>query len=341
MMRRKTFGLVAAAALVIAAAAVGAAIAFSPASSQSAVPAGKEPANLSPTQRATLGVPLPGAREKFAGGREAFLEGIAQSQQAYADLAIPHKTVATAQLQGALSAMRRHDDDNDDVRGRRWEEVGPFTLDVATEATQNNGQPTQWSGRLTAMVADPTCDMRRCRLYVGAAGGGVWRADDALDRNPRWKPLDRGLDTTSIGALLIDPHDRSGRTIYVGTGEPSGSGDSEAGLGLYKSTDRGEHWRLVPGSFPVAKDRGIGEIAVDPLDPNHIFIGTTVARHAGSGVSGGRYTPPGAPTIGLYESTNGGQTFNLRFNLPQDPVDPNTPNGNDFFKGGVTDIEYD
>ena len=191
------------------------------------------------------------------------------------------------------------------------------------------------------MAVDPKCDSHDCRLYVGAAGGGVWRADDALDRNPRWKPLDKGLDTTSIGALLIDPTDKSGRTIYVGTGEPSGSGDSEAGLGLYKSTDRGEHWKLVPGSYAVAKDRGIGEIAVDPKNPRHIFIGTTVARHAGSGVSGGRFTPPGAPTIGLYESTDGGASFQLRFNLPQDPVNPNSPNGSDFFKGGVTDIEYD
>ena len=296
----------------------------------------------------THGIPLPMAREKLARGREASLEiRRGPAQEAYADLAYPHKTIAVAQQQAALAAMRRHDDDDDDDGGGgsgrrpRWGEVGPFTLEVAREATQNNGQPTEWSGRMTAMAVDPRCDEDDCRLYIGAAGGGVWRTDDALGRNPRWKPLDRGLDTTSIGALLIDPHDRSGRTIYVGTGEPSGSGDSEAGLGLYKSTDRGEHWRLVPGSFAVAKDRGIGEIAIDPRNPEHIWIGTTVARHSLSGVSGGRFTPPGAPTIGLYESTDGGESFQLRFNLPQDPVDPNTENGADFFKGGVTDIEYD
>ena len=291
--------------------------------------------------RHASGVPVPVAREKALPGREASREIVSGfAQQAYEDLAYPHKTVATAQLEGALQAMRRHGR-GEDRRSPRWEEVGPFTLDVAREATQNSGLTTQWSGRLTAMVADPKCDSHDCRLYLGAAGGGVWRTDDALDRNPRWKALDKGLDTTSIGALLIDPTDKSGRTIYVGTGEPSGSGDSEAGLGLYKSTDRGEHWKLVPGSYAVAKDRGIGEIAVDPKNPRHIWIGTTVARHAGSGVSGGRFTPPGAPTIGLYESTNGGASFQLRFNLPQDPVNPNSPNGSDFFKGGVTDIEYD
>ena len=339
-MRRKSYALAAAAALVIAAAALGAAVVLSPASSQAAKPA-KELPFLSAAQRATLGVPLPVAREKFAGGREAFLESVAHSQQAYADLAYPHKTVATEQLQVALAAMRRHDDEDDGIRGRRWEEVGPFTLDVATEATQNAGLPTQWSGRQTAIEIDPKCNTRDCRVYIGAAGGGVWRADDALDRSPRWKPLERGLPTTSIGDLAIDPHDKSGKTIYVGTGEPSGSGDSEAGLGLYKSTDRGEHWKLVPGSFAVSKDRGIGEVVIDPKNRKHIWLGTTVARHGLSGTSGGRFTPPGAPTIGLYESTDGGATFQLRFNLPQDPVNPNSATGSDFFKGGVTDIEYD
>ena len=37
----------------------------------------------------------------------------------------------------------------------RWQEVGPFTLNVAREATQNNGLTTQWSGRMTAMAVDP------------------------------------------------------------------------------------------------------------------------------------------------------------------------------------------
>jgi hypothetical protein len=345
-MRRKTLGLVAIAVLAAVVAAVAAAVTLRPsAGGSSAAPTKDALAREALAYRLggqdARGIPAPVAREKTR-GREASREIVAGSaQQAYEDLAYPHKTVATAQLEGALAAMRRHDSDDDDNRGPRWKEVGPFTLDVAQEATQNNGQATQWSGRMTAIAVDPKCDERECRLYAGAAGGGVWRTNNALARHPHWKPLDRGLPTTSIGALLIDPHDKSGKTIYVGTGEPSGSGDSEAGLGLYKSTDRGEHWKLVPGSFPVSKDRGIGEIAIDPLNRKHIFLGTTVARHSLSGVSGGRFTPPGAPTIGLYESTDGGQTFQLRFNLPQDPVDPTSPTGNDFFKGGVTDIEYD
>jgi hypothetical protein len=355
-MRKRTWRLAAAAAAVLSAIAAAGVAGLITGGAESAAPRATKHAAQEALAAALFspgrvrGVPVPVAREKLATGREAVRERfIGASQEAYADLAFPHATVAVEQQQAALAAMRRHDeDDDDDDRGgrggARWEEVGPFTLEVATEATQNAGQPTEWSGRMTAIAVDPRCgrdDDDECRLYIGAAGGGVWRTNDALDRNPRWKPLDRGLPTTSIGSMLIDPHDRSGRTIYVGTGEPNGSSDSEAGLGLYKSTNRGEQWRLVPGSFAVAKDRAIGEIAIDPRDPKHIFIGTAVARHGLSGVSGGRFTPPGAPTIGLYESRDGGETFQLRFNQPQDPVNPNSPTGADFYKGGVTDIEYD
>jgi hypothetical protein len=289
----------------------------------------------------TFGTPLPLAREKLAAGAEAQSEIWAgPAAEAYADQAIPHGTVDFAQVQAALEQAKGFSSRGDSLKAN-WDEVGPFTLDVAREATQTNGIPTQWSGRTPALAVDPSCNRHRCRVYVGAAGGGVWRTDNALSRHPHWRPLTDGLDTTSVGHLLIDPHDRSGKTIYLGTGEPSGSSQSEAGLGLYKSTDRGEHWSLVPGSRAVAKDRGIGEVVVDPRDARHIFIGTTVARHSASGVSGGRYTPPNAPTIGIYESTDGGASFHLVLNRPQDPVNPSSPTGDDFFKGGVTDIEYD
>src|SRR5206468_7029011 len=115
--------------------------------------------------------------------------------------------------------------------------------------------------------------------------------------------------SNAIGSIVFDPNDASGKTLYVGTGEPNGSGDSEAGVGLYKSTDAGKSWTLVSGSTSVATGRSVGAIAIDPANASHIFIGTDVARHGSSSVNGGRFTPPGAPPVGLYESTDGGATF--------------------------------
>src|SRR5207237_8475888 len=104
-----------------------------------------------------------------------------------------------------------------------------------------------------------------------------------------------GITSNAIGSIVFDPNDATGNTLYAGTGEPNGSGDSEAGVGLYKSTDGGSSWSLVSGSTAstapcasgsgtceVATGRSIGAIAIDPANATHIFIVTDVARHGSS-----------------------------------------------------------
>jgi hypothetical protein len=280
-----------------------------------------------------------GNRGSKAGDADA---GLDPAAQAYADQAYPFAGIGIAQTRAASSAAGR-------VRGHgpkhggAWQELGPFTNDVATLGTQTFNRPTQWSGRVTALAVAPSCADKgpRCTLYVAAAGGGIWRTDDALAKAPHWTPVSGDIPSTAIGSLLIDRTDQRGRTIYAGTGEESGSSDSEAGLGLYRSTDGGDHWSLVPGSPAVASNRSIGAISVDPSNPRHIFIGTDVARHGASSVNGGRMTPPNAPKVALYESTDGGATFHEVLSRPSDTPDPASPNGSDFFRGGVTDVQYD
>jgi hypothetical protein len=176
-------------------------------------------------------------------------------------------------------------------------------------------------------------------MWVGAAGGGIFRTANALAATVDWTPSSTGLTSNAIGSLQSDPTDASGDTLYAGTGEPNGSSDSEAGVGLFKSTDGGVTWSLVPGSPAVAHDRSIATIAVDPANAAHVFIGTALARHGSSSANGGRRTPPGAPQLGLYETTNSGTSFTLAFSKPADPTPAAT--GNDFFTGGVNRILLD
>jgi len=226
-------------------------------------------------------------------------------------------------------------------RRNGWEEVGP-TIPFVVDAATYTGRPTTNSGRVTALVVPPVCRKDDCKtLFAGSAGGGIWVTDNALADVPKWHSSNSGIPTNAIGSLYFDPTDSKGRTIYAGTGEPNGSGDSEAGLGLYKSTNLGRTWSLVAGSRAVAKDRSIAAIAVDPADSKHIWIGTAVARHGSSSVNGGRFTPPGAAPVGLYESTDGGTSFHLAFSVTSDPVNPGTANGSDFFRGGVSNIQWD
>jgi hypothetical protein len=72
------------------------------------------------------------------------------------------------------------------------------------------------------MLVDPDCSANKCRVWVGASGGGVWRTDNALSKDPDWKQLGVGdLDQTSVGTLAFDPTDKKGNTIYLGTARPT------------------------------------------------------------------------------------------------------------------------
>ena len=229
----------------------------------------------------------------------------------------------------------------------QWSALGPVTPNVSSFWTQfynpvtRTGPSTQESGRVTALAIDPNCAPGACRMWVAAAGGGIWRTNDALASSVQWIAPSAQLPTNSFGSLY---YDASTDILYAGSGEPNGSSDSEAGLGLFRSTDFGATWTLVPGSFSVGISRSIGSIAIDhSTTPATIYIGTDVARHGSSSVNGGRRTPPNAPSLGVYRSTDGGQTFTLESDLSaKTPPSPNAPStGNDWFQGGINKLEFD
>src|SRR5437763_6060646 len=279
-----------------------------------------------------------------------------RAQENYDNRAYPKKwidaaqQIAAANAANAIAALSP-------ALATSWTEVGPSGVSadalVAGESTAATAG-TIYSGRTTAIAVSPTCTASSCTVFIGAAGGGVWKTTNALAATPTWTPSSNGIPSNAIGSIVFDPNDATGNTLYVGTGEPNGSSDSEAGVGLYKSTNGGSSWSLVAGSTantapcasnaasftcPVATGRSIGAIAVDPANASHILIGTDVARHGSSSVNGGRFTPPGSALIGLYESSDGGATFSPTVILTQDAVNPATPNGGDFFRGGCSDIE--
>jgi transposase-like protein len=278
-------------------------------------------------------------------------------QEIYSNQAYPALTIAPAQRQAAATANARVRGKPAKKKGGGWTLLGPegvpASATVASESTAAT-TGTVFSGRTTALAVSSACTAKKCPMLVGAAGGGVWSTDNAMSKKPKWTPSNGTIPSNAIGSIAYDPNDTTGQTVYVGTGEPNGSSDSEAGVGLYKSMDGGQTWSRVFGSVaptapcaatptsltcPVATNRSIGAIAVDPSDPQHIFIGTDVARHGSSSVNGGRFTPPGAAQVGLYESTDGGASFSPVLILDQDVTDPTSPTGGDFFRGGISNIQ--
>jgi hypothetical protein len=276
------------------------------------------------------------------------------AEEIYSDTAYPATSIAPAQQRGAEKAAKKLAGLNPG-QTTPWQELGPSGVPAsATVAGESTGSSlgTTYSGRTTALAVSPSCTAGSCPMLIGAAGGGVWATSDALASSVSWHSSNTGIPSNAIGSIAFDPSNPS--VVYVGTGEPNGSGDSEAGVGLYKSTDGGSTWTLVSGSTAatapcasnpasltcsVSTGRSIGAIAVDPANPNHILIGTDVARPGSSSANGGRFTPPGSAQVGLYESTDGGASFSPVLILPQDTVNPGSSNGGDFFRGGVSNIQ--
>src|SRR5206468_5723830 len=107
------------------------------------------------------------------------------------------------------------------------------------------------------------------RIWAGAAGGGVWQSDDA---GVTWRTRWNKQDSLNIGALAIDPANPD--VIYCGTGEANLSSDSYGGVGIYKTTDGGNTWKLLAvAADPQDEEQQkesiptrIGVIAIDPFD---------------------------------------------------------------------------
>jgi hypothetical protein len=211
--------------------------------------------------------------------------------------------------------------------GPKWHLYGPRKAAVEPGVLAFSGATNVTASRTVALVADPDCSAHRCRVWAGTSGGGVWRTNNVVAADPRWTQVGpKDLAQNSVGQLVLDPSDRKHDTLYLGTGEGNRcSSGCEAGVGIYKSRDGGEHWtkladRCVSNAtyscVNPGKDaflgRGINGIAIDPTNSRHIIVGSALAVRGLShtiGNGGTTRLEPGANEPGLYESTDGGQTF--------------------------------
>jgi hypothetical protein len=249
---------------------------------------------------------LAGGLSDEEGPRALELEKAESRSDASGALYLPGAAIGRAEMARHLSGHDGHEQ-----MDHRWRSLGPTTATYPV-ATSRTNAPYIASGRITALAIDPRCrkgrgdDDDRCRLFVGAAGGGVWRTSEPFSDAPRWQFVSGSFLTNNIGALTIDPRDPD--TIYAGTGEANASGDSGAGLGLYKSTDGGEHWRRLPSD--LFNDLSISSIALDPTDRRTFYV-SSVYGLRGISATNGSYFPPGAGIPGLYKTSDGGATFTL------------------------------
>ncbi len=71
----------------------------------------------------------------------------------------------------------------------------------------------------------------------------------------------------SVSSVTADPHDSTGRTVYVTVEGFSGNGVSIPHV--YRSTDAGAHWTVVSANLPNAP---ASALAVDPNNANTVYV---------------------------------------------------------------------
>jgi hypothetical protein len=217
------------------------------------------------------------------------------------------------------------------LNGTVWAPIGPSPMN------EGSGED---NGLVTAIAVNPN---NNNVIFLGTAGGGVWRSDDGGNT---WTPVFDQQPVLGIGepgGIAIDPGNTD--TIYVGTSardqaiEPATVDQPTAGL--FKSTDGGASWIQLGSGYPASNTgnawifigQTINVIIVDPADSNVVYLSSSagVYTSANGGQSWTQATgiggdsralvldptsPPGARILyagldgnGVFRSTNGGASF--------------------------------
>jgi photosystem II stability/assembly factor-like uncharacterized protein len=77
-------------------------------------------------------------------------------------------------------------------------------------------------------------------------GGGLWYTNDITAGNATWNKINDFMPNIAITALAQSPVNT--QDMYAGTGEGWGNSDAIRGLGIFKSSDGGTTWNLLPSA---------------------------------------------------------------------------------------------
>jgi len=150
-----------------------------------------------------------------------------------------------------------------------WTPVGngPVVFDNGAYTNTNglaNGL-SKASGRISAYAYDDASGT----LFGSVANGGVWKS---TDRGRHWTSIGDGLPTQIVGGLGFTPAGGAEGTLIALTGDNAFGGNTYPGLGIFWSTDRGQHWTKSTGAD---LDGSMGfRIAVDPGHPSTVYAAT-------------------------------------------------------------------
>jgi hypothetical protein len=165
-----------------------------------------------------------------------------------------------------------------------WTERGPYQDALGPSNGNTRGATgSVTSGRMRAMhvdLADPT----NKTVWVGGVDGGIWKTNDITASPTSWTPINDILGNLAVASIVQDPTDHN--IMYYGTGEKTFNSDAVRGGGIWKSTDHGLSWNLLPSTTGFWN---VSRMAVD--------------------ASGNVYVATIGNSAGILRSTNGGASW--------------------------------
>jgi len=194
--------------------------------------------------------------------------------------------------------------------------------------------PTNMGGRTRVLMFDPN-DGRNMKVWGGSVTGGLW-VNESPFSNGTWRAVNDFWANLSISALAYDPNNT--QTFYAGTGESQTAliiyrESSTRGTGIYKSSDGGESWELMPSTKDWAYVTDI--LVRDEDGQSVIYAGVVSGIYKGTGHQS-------MPSDGLYRSTDGGESWTQVLpniegqDLPYAPSDIETSSDNSRIFVGTT-----
>ena len=149
------------------------------------------------------------------------------------------------------------------------------------------------------------------QTIVAATTGGVYRSVDGGDT---WTLTTAG-DGTALVGVSNNPN-----IVFLAKGNAWGNGAN----GIYRSMDAGSTWEHLTNGLPPTSQIGFTSLAISKNNPDYIYAGFATIISSGAGL------------LGIYRSTDGGDTWELRADSPNFyggqgwydnviAVDPNNP----------------
>jgi len=147
--------------------------------------------------------------------------------------------------------------------------------------------PKNVSGRLIGIAAARPRG-KTYTIYLASASGGLWKTDN---EGTTWVPVFDKAAATTIGSVAIAPSNPD--IVWIGTGEANIFRSSQAGIGVYKSTDAGKTWTHMglTGTYTLPR------IVIHPANPDVVYVAA----------SGHEWTDNSER--GVFKTTDGGKTW--------------------------------